>query len=215
MLFQILLLGPILFVPIVLERDIVDFPSVKFRIPYIVDADAKAKADHIRIFVSTDQGKSWKHESDIEPGEDLKFQAPRDGLYWLAVQTVWKDGRTSPVEVRSASVKVFVNTKRWPVISLREPEANPPEQAREAPFPPPPNGTGLWSKYGRLEKTNLKCENGEPVYALKDGDKLITYVATNPGKSLADYVGRTISVYGRREADELAVYVLATHVAVR
>jgi uncharacterized protein (TIGR03067 family) len=212
MFFQVLLVGPILFLPIVLEPDVIEFPGAEFRIPYLTRADAKAKADHFRIFVSTDQGKTWKHENDIKPGDDLKFQAPKDGLYWLAVQTVWKDGQMSPMEVRSASLKVFVNTQRRPVIRPREPAANTPG-AKEAPIPPPPDETGLWSRYGRLEKTRLKCENGQPVYALKDRDTLITYVAAKPGKSLADYVGKRISVYGHTEADELIRYVVATYVA--
>jgi hypothetical protein len=73
-----------------------------------------------------------------------------------------------------------------------------------------------WTKYGTLEKTELKCEYGQPIYALKDGNKLITYITTKEGKSLTNYIGAVISVYGPTmdlPKKELQ-YVLASHVAV-
>lgn len=218
MFFHALLTVPMMYAPVVLEQDAIESRSAKFRIPYRMSADAKAKADHIRLLVSTDQGKTWKHESDFNPGDDLKFHAPKDGLYWFAVEAVWKEGKKSAVGGRSASVKVFVNTQGRLVLRSRE-EAGLRIEAGgrdDLAVPLPTPGMGLWSKYGRLEETNLKCENGQPVYALKDGDKLITHVATNPGKSLADYVGRTIAVYGstHTEAGEIGRYIVATHVAV-
>ncbi len=72
-----------------------------------------------------------------------------------------------------------------------------------------------WSNYGRLSETMLRCENGQPIYALKDADELITYVAVKPGKSLEDYVGKTVSVYGpvMTLSNEKVRYILAAHVA--
>jgi uncharacterized protein (TIGR03067 family) len=72
-----------------------------------------------------------------------------------------------------------------------------------------------WSKYGRLSETQLRCENGQPIYALKDDDKLIAYVAAKPGKSLKGFLGRPVSVYGSlvTQPNEKVQYILATHVA--
>jgi hypothetical protein len=47
----------------------------------------------------------------------VTFTAPRDGLYWFAVQTVRKDGRREPVNLDALAPvrKVYVNTERKPV----------------------------------------------------------------------------------------------------
>jgi hypothetical protein len=91
--------------------------------------------------------------------------------------------------------------------------------------PAPPASSNLvmqspaaWSPYGRLQDTKLKADNGQALYALEDAQrKTIIYVTTNPGKSLADYNGRMVSVLGptmyRSDAVRMQ-YVVATHVAV-
>ena len=74
-----------------------------------------------------------------------------------------------------------------------------------------------WSAYGRLRDTTLKSETGQPIYGLEDGQgKTLTYVTTNPGKSLQAYIGRTISAYGPTvyRPDVRMQYVVASHVAV-
>lgn len=58
----------------------------------------------------------------------------------------------------------------------------------------------------------------QPLYVLEDNQgKTIVYVTTNSGKSLADYNGRTVSVFGptmyRSDAVRMQ-YVVATYVAV-
>jgi uncharacterized protein YgiM (DUF1202 family) len=74
-----------------------------------------------------------------------------------------------------------------------------------------------WSTYGRLRDTSLKSENGLPIYSLEDTQgKVLTYITTNPGKSLQAYIGRTISVFGPTmyRPDVRMQYVVASHVAV-
>ena len=74
-----------------------------------------------------------------------------------------------------------------------------------------------WSTYGRLRDTTLKSENGQSIYGLEDAQgKILTYITTNPGKSLQAYIGRTISVYGPTmyRPDVRMQYVVASHVAV-
>ncbi len=95
-------------------------------------------------------------------------------------------------------------------LTLIPPSTKLPSRESEADHQP------QWSGYGRLAETKLRCENDLPIYALRDGDKLVTYVATNPGKSLATYVGRTIAVYGSatKIPNEDGPCILATHVAM-
>jgi hypothetical protein len=75
-----------------------------------------------------------------------------------------------------------------------------------------------WSTYGRLRDVKLNADNGQPLYALEDAQgKTLTYVTTIPGKSLVDYNGRTVSVFGptmyRSDAVRMQ-YIIASHVAV-
>jgi len=69
-----------------------------------------------------------------------------------------------------------------------------------------------------LRDVKTLADNGQPLYALEDNQgKVLTYVTTSLGKSLVDYNGRTVSVYGptmyRSDAVRLQ-YVVATHVAL-
>src|SRR5207245_1016528 len=76
-----------------------------------------------------------------------------------------------------------------------------------------------WTAYGRLRDIKVAREDGQPIYSLEDAQgKVITYVTTNPGKSLGVYIGRWISVYGptmyRPDAAARMPYVVVSHVAV-
>jgi hypothetical protein len=75
-----------------------------------------------------------------------------------------------------------------------------------------------WSVYGRLHDVKIAADNGQPLYALQDAQgKTIVYVTTQAGKSLTDYNGRTVSVYGATmyRSDTVRMqYIVATHVAV-
>ena len=76
-----------------------------------------------------------------------------------------------------------------------------------------------WSTYGRLFDTKMQREDGQPIYALQDGQgRTLSYVTTNPDKSLVSYLGRIVSVYGpkmyRPESATKIEYIVASHVAV-
>src|SRR6516165_10674328 len=63
-------------------------------------------------------------------------------------------------------------------------------------LPPATNYPSQWSPYGVLRTTTFTRE-GRPVYALLDRDqKNQLYITTPPGKSLRDFVGKTLCVYG-------------------
>jgi uncharacterized protein YgiM (DUF1202 family) len=91
--------------------------------------------------------------------------------------------------------------------------------------PPGPAMTNLqqlqppgWSTYGRLRDTKMTREDGQPIYSLEDNaGRVVSYVTTNPGKSLQTYIGRTVAVYGPRmwrpDSAVRLEYIVATHVA--
>jgi hypothetical protein len=74
-----------------------------------------------------------------------------------------------------------------------------------------------WSAYGRIRDTGIKREDGQPIFVLEDAPgHALAYVTTNPDKSLQQYIGRTIAVYGPKVYNTTIrlEYVLASHVAV-
>src|SRR5262249_48960545 len=56
-----------------------------FKIPFQVDAGQKLR--ELRLFVSDDQGKSYRLAARATPDEKtFVFRAPRDDVYWFTVQ---------------------------------------------------------------------------------------------------------------------------------
>ncbi len=102
------------------DVDVMDDRS--FYIPIFPNPKAQDKIDKIRVFVSHDRGKSWSHHKDWNPGDTgVSFTAPRDGLYWFAVQSVFKDKTKDPPDEMDLvpGVKVFVNSERRPLKSAK------------------------------------------------------------------------------------------------
>jgi hypothetical protein len=83
-----------------------------------LDPVRETKIEHVRLFVSRDQGKTWNHCGDYAPGDaDTTFRATRDGLYYFALQVKFKDGTLDPVKENALipARKVYVNTARKPL----------------------------------------------------------------------------------------------------
>lgn len=73
----------------------------------------------------------------------------------------------------------------------------------------------MWSRYGRLEATGMKRDDGTAIYRLVFTDNTPEeFVAHHPGKALDFYVGRTIAVYGPILGVSNARCIFVTHVAV-
>ena len=104
---------------------------------------------------------------------------------------------------------------------------NPVQATTTSLSPPNPAPTALaspqimkaadWSAYGRLRDIKLTSPDGLPVYAMEDlQGKTFTYVSTASGKSLQDYIGRYVAVYGptvyRDNGGVRMQYILASHV---
>jgi hypothetical protein len=101
--------------PVELQKDVHEIQTRKFAMDLGVPADQRGKINQIRLFVSEDRGKTWKHNRDYKPNaKEAIFTAPDDGLYWFSLQVVYKDGKKEPAELDDLEParKVYVNTER-------------------------------------------------------------------------------------------------------
>ncbi len=99
-----------------------------FRIPFQTSQPNDRRLREVQLFVSTDQGRTWRLSANAAPEQGFfqQFTAPQDGLYWFAVRTIDLQGRSYPAtdaELR-AGLKVLVDTVP-PVVFL---EALPPRE---------------------------------------------------------------------------------------
>jgi hypothetical protein len=103
----------------------------EFRIPFNAGSGSQ-NIKELRLFVSTDQGRSWTQSSTAAPElQKFQFQADRDGTYWFSVQTLDQQGKLYPPTMSGAvaSLKVIVDTQ--------------PPAVRLQPLPPRPGEVGV------------------------------------------------------------------------
>lgn len=101
----------------------------KFRIPFQFDAEEMARlgAVEIRLFVSTDKGRHWKHAQSVAPGEGrFTFEATGEGEYWFAVRTVDGQGQLHPPGPPVSGLQVVVD-QTAPLLNLQIRESRPGE----------------------------------------------------------------------------------------
>jgi hypothetical protein len=100
--------------PLEVESDVNEIQFRNFNIPIHIDPARQKMIDKVRLFVSEDSGKSWKHFRDYPPRETTaRYSTSRDGLYWFAVQVVDRDGNKDPQDENlEAAMKVYVNSQR-------------------------------------------------------------------------------------------------------
>ena len=88
--------------------------KTRFRIPFRYDAGEMQRigAKEIRLYLSMDQGRTWKLSRQANPqAGKFDFEAPAPGEYWFAVRTL--DGRNQlypPSQVMTPGLKVVVDT---------------------------------------------------------------------------------------------------------
>ena len=76
--------------------------SRHFRIPFALDPADRDRAGELTLFVSTDEGTTWKEASRISAGQrSFKFSAPSDGVYWFAVQVAGQGDRGATDELKA------------------------------------------------------------------------------------------------------------------
>jgi len=120
--------------------------------------------------------------------------------------------KASPAPVRPAVVQTVQPAGSASTTSL-SPSAPP-----VAPGTPVLTEPANWSKWGTLRGTTWQVD-GQPVYRLEDANGYpLSYVTTPAGKSLRDYVGRYVCIYGptvyRGDSALRAQYIVAAQVAV-
>mgnify|MGYP005854083719 CR=1 FL=1 len=91
----------------------IHFKSRAFRIPFHVDPADRDRLKLVRLCASGDQGRTWKVAGQTEPDRPFfAHEAPSDGEYWFAVQTMDANGEVYPD--RDAAIeptlKVVVDT---------------------------------------------------------------------------------------------------------
>src|SRR5204863_3071072 len=99
--------------PIELAKDVWEIQARQLVMALRLDPDRQRKIERIRLFVSEDRGKTWKHTNDYKPTDDrVSFTATEDGQYWFALQTIFKDGTSEPLQTDDlrAQQKIYVNT---------------------------------------------------------------------------------------------------------
>jgi hypothetical protein len=88
-----------------------------FKFPVLFGPGNRGQIKEIRLWVSTDEGTTWRQSGSITPDKQgIPFRAPADGLYWFAVQVIDQNGTAQPPKVEAAHVsqKVHVQTTGAP-----------------------------------------------------------------------------------------------------
>ena len=158
-----------------------------------------------------------------------------DGETWLPVQPHAREVRylpqsalNPPVVASSATPQNWAIGSKTPATTIPGHPTNGPTDVKPvgsstslSPTPALPPATtypAQWSPYGILRATTF-TRDGQPVYALVDRqEKNQLYITTPPGKSLRDFVGKTVCIYGpyvyRPDEYIRTPYMVASHVAV-
>ena len=85
-----------------------EFFTIPFSVPTSSAADSPVE---VRLFVSSDQGKSWQLFSRQHPGAGkFEFRALRDGEYWFASRTIDRTGQVRPARQYEAELRVTIDT---------------------------------------------------------------------------------------------------------
>jgi hypothetical protein len=157
---------------------------------------------------------------------------------WMPVLPHPSEVRYIPAESVKAATTVAppATASNWTLTPKNNPNPNPTVQPVSVQKPAvsaytPPNVAAptaadktiitegpAWSKYGRLRDTGLKREDGQPIFIIEDPQgRPLAYVTTNPDKSLREYLGKIVAVYGpkvyRTDSAVRLEYFVASHTA--
>src|SRR5690242_12931897 len=98
-----------------LPADVAPMNSSKFQIPINLDKDRRTEVRDLILYVSTDQGKTWKQQASAQPTEPaFSYWAQTDGEYWFKVCVLNQQNKQEPEDVYQAPVnlKVLVDTQK-------------------------------------------------------------------------------------------------------
>jgi hypothetical protein len=66
-------------------------------IPVQIDKDHRKDIQELRLYVSQDQGRTWKSAGKLKPDQPaFSYNAEQEGEHWFFVQSVMTDGRKYP-----------------------------------------------------------------------------------------------------------------------
>ena len=91
---------------------VIFFQHRQFKIPFKND-QKNIKVTQVRLFVSSDQGRTWQFTANAAPEEQFfRFSTPTDGYFWFAVQTVDAQGKLHPPtnDEFKSNLRVVVDT---------------------------------------------------------------------------------------------------------
>src|SRR5262245_37480868 len=87
--------------------------SRSFMIPIYYKRDIRDQVDRLRILVSLDKGKTWKVAGELPVDQTVfAYTAPKDGLYWFAIQYVLKNKTTDPPDLSKMAPALKVSVDR-------------------------------------------------------------------------------------------------------
>jgi hypothetical protein len=92
------------------------------KIPIVLTDDPVRRAEirQLFLFVSTDEGKTWRQEAVAAPTQEaFPFFAPKDGIYWFNVSIMDKNNQSDPPDVSAVppAMKMVVDT-RAPMVRI-------------------------------------------------------------------------------------------------
>jgi hypothetical protein len=91
-----------------------------FKIPIHVDPARRAAIRELRLFYSTDEGRTWKQTAVATPDQEaFPFSASTDGVYWFTVCAIDQQGNQDPADIYRIppSQKILVDTIK-PVVRI-------------------------------------------------------------------------------------------------
>jgi hypothetical protein len=112
-------LGFILSAPVIIDPGVHETSKGRFDLPVILEASVRKDCKEFHLWISADQGRTWKRYGQMDSeGTLFTVAVPKDGHYWFTVQTFYKGGWAAPPRIDGTEVdmKVYVNTARRTVI---------------------------------------------------------------------------------------------------
>src|SRR5690349_12552404 len=84
--------------------DLVPINNHSFKIPILIEPSKRPQIKLLRLFVSSDEGRSWSEASVRAPESDhFPFYAATDGVYWFTVAVVDQQGHQLPPDPYQAT----------------------------------------------------------------------------------------------------------------
>ena len=186
--------------------------KMQFRIPFKIDPIERDRLgiSEVRLFSSTDKGKSWKQIASASPTErHFRFEAPGEGSYWFDVRSIDRKRKMHPPgEQFTAGLKVIVDSTA-PQLELEVTQSEP-EQMKVAWYVDDENldlsslkleytskDTGRWQPMAiSLQASGMTTQ---PLDV--DGDVLVRARVSDRASNVADVEQRLVTA---RKTDPIA-----------